>query len=258
MTIGGVTAGEPRQGLKLAPDSEWGNMSTVLLVDDERSIRMTFTVSLKEDGHTVIAASSAEEAWQRLQDADIDVMVSDIMMPGMHGVALLEMLAESGCDVEVILVTGYPTAETAIRAIRAGAFDYLPKPVFSSHLRKTVAAAGASRSKRMTIQRTADAERAECQRLAKSIATSLDGALCDLESKSMALMNPAEDGLLALLQDARKSADRLSEVVGHVEEFAASGAAVEASPGAAQTESSPRILRCAPQAAVQDVSRVTR
>ncbi len=241
-------------------------MSSILLVDDERSIRMTFAVALEEDDHEVITAANAEEAWKLLHDRDIDVVVSDIMMPGMHGVALLEMLAESGCDLEVILVTGYPTAETAIRAIRAGAFDYLPKPVFSSHLRKAVMAAGACKAKRMEIKCAVEAKRVECRELTDFIAASLDGAVSELERRTPVDLQSEADAVLLHLRAARGSVDLLRESVEGVE-YASSGGAKTDSPSDAPVVSSSRevesersapLMRCTPASADQRVSQLQR
>jgi DNA-binding NtrC family response regulator len=163
-------------------------MALVLLVDDERSIRMTFGHALMQDGHEVITAESAEEAWAILRMRPIDVMVSDIIMPGMHGVALLEMLTEESIDTEAILMTGYPSAETAIRAIRAGAFDYLPKPVYGSTLRRVVGAAHSRKLLRAEQASEQDACASYLQQLTEVLAENLNSMISKLEAKSAATL----------------------------------------------------------------------
>jgi len=163
-------------------------MALVLLVDDERSIRMTFGHALMEDGHEVITAESAEEAWGILRTRPIDVMVSDIIMPGMHGVALLEILTEESIDTEAILMTGYPSAETAIRAIRAGAFDYLPKPVYGSTLRRVVGAAHSRKLLRAEQASEQDACAFRSQQLTEILAANLNSMMSKLQEKSAVIL----------------------------------------------------------------------
>jgi len=116
-------------------------MASILIVDDEKGICVAFSNALRADNHDVLTAANGEEAWDLLNHREIDVVISDIMMPGMHGTALMELLSGIGSETQVILMTGNPTAETAIRAIRAGAFDYLPKPILTSYLRNVVSSA---------------------------------------------------------------------------------------------------------------------
>ncbi len=113
-------------------------MAKVLIVDDERSIRTTLAEFVREDGHEVRMAGSAVEAL-RLAEADPpDVVVTDIILPRMSGVELLGLMHERFPDVQVIMITGEPTVETAAEAVRQGAFDYLAKPISSGAVRSAV------------------------------------------------------------------------------------------------------------------------
>jgi PAS domain S-box-containing protein/putative nucleotidyltransferase with HDIG domain len=114
-------------------------MAKVLIVDDEKSIRATLAEFVREDGHEVRTAESAAEAL-RLAEADPpDVVVTDIVLPRMSGVELLGRIHERFPDVQVVMITGEPTVETAAEAVRRGAFDYLAKPISSAAIRSAVA-----------------------------------------------------------------------------------------------------------------------
>jgi DNA-binding NtrC family response regulator len=114
-------------------------MAKVLIVDDEKSIRATLAEFVREDGHEVRTAESAVEAL-RLAEADLpDVVVTDIILPRMSGVELLGRIHERFPDIQVIVITGEPTVETAAEAVRLGAFDYLAKPISSAAIRSAVA-----------------------------------------------------------------------------------------------------------------------
>ena len=116
-------------------------MASVLIVDDERSIRVTLGEFLRMDGHLVDAVEDAEGARALLDAHDWDVVVTDIVLPRVTGVELLHWIRDTRPDVQVIMMTGEPTVDSAAEAVRAGAFDYLSKPVTKEAIRKTVAAA---------------------------------------------------------------------------------------------------------------------
>lgn len=116
-------------------------MADVLIVDDEISIRETLAEFLLDSGYSVEVAESVPGAIALLDDRSFDVVVSDIIMPKMSGVELLAIVREKSPATKVILITGEPTFETAAKAVRQGAFDYLAKPVTEHAILKTVAAA---------------------------------------------------------------------------------------------------------------------
>ncbi|MBW1750811.1 MAG: response regulator, partial [Deltaproteobacteria bacterium] len=113
--------------------------SKILLVDDERSIRVTLGEFLRDSDYEVEVAADATQAKDMLSSENFDVVVTDIVMPRITGVKLLEAIRESSPFVQVILMTGEPTVQTASEAVRAGAFDYLTKPISREELIKTVA-----------------------------------------------------------------------------------------------------------------------
>lgn len=113
-------------------------MSHILVVDDEKSIRLTVGEFLRADGHEVQLAEDADKAMAALKEGDFDVVVSDIILPKVTGVELLKRIRLTSPHVQVILMTGEPTAETASEAVRAGAFDYLFKPIAKDAILKAV------------------------------------------------------------------------------------------------------------------------
>jgi DNA-binding NtrC family response regulator len=104
-------------------------MPSVLLVDDDDDTRTLLHESLCRRGFNAIAVASGQEALDRVRDHDIDVVVTDIQMPGLSGVELCERLRERHPHVLSIMLTGIGTYDTAISAVRSGAYDFLTKPV---------------------------------------------------------------------------------------------------------------------------------
>jgi two-component system, NtrC family, response regulator PilR len=104
-------------------------MGTVLVVDDERSMREFLAICLRREGHQVSVAESGERALEHLGESPVDIVVTDLKMPGrVDGLGLLRGIRERGLDTEVIVVTAFATPETAIAAMKQGAYDYLTKP----------------------------------------------------------------------------------------------------------------------------------
>lgn len=109
-------------------------MATVLVVDDDPGIRESAAMALEKAGHRIVQAADAASAQRVLRDQRVDVVVSDIYMPGENGVELLQWIVERRDPPRVILMTARGTIETTALAHRAGAFDYLGKPFELSEL----------------------------------------------------------------------------------------------------------------------------
>ncbi len=124
----------------------------ILLVDDEDAIRYSISKTLQRVGYHVDAAASGEEALEKLDHQDYDVVLTDIRMPGLTGVELLAKIKERSPDVVVILLTGYASLETAIESLRLGAHDYLVKPSSSQDIRDSVSR-GLDRARNMKQRR---------------------------------------------------------------------------------------------------------
>jgi EAL domain-containing protein (putative c-di-GMP-specific phosphodiesterase class I) len=108
----------------------------ILLVEDDEAVRQVYGRLLKRDGFTVFPASNGIEAAQVFERHPIDLVVSDIGMPGMNGVDLLKTLRLKDLDVPVILMTGNPELESATDAVALGALRYLTKPVDGRELQR--------------------------------------------------------------------------------------------------------------------------
>ncbi len=102
--------------------------SRILVVDDEESIREFFEIMLKRDGYHVFTAAHGGEALQKYRQENIDLVLSDIQMPEMSGIELLAKLKEVDSDVLIVMMTAFGSTETAIEAMKLGAYDYLQKP----------------------------------------------------------------------------------------------------------------------------------
>jgi len=100
----------------------------ILIVDDEESIREFFEIMLKREGYEVLTAAHGKEALQVLKKQAVDLVVSDIQMPEMSGLELLTQLKEIDPDLAVIMITAFGSTETAVEAMKMGAYDYVLKP----------------------------------------------------------------------------------------------------------------------------------
>ena len=106
-------------------------MAHILVVDDEEGLRSFAAEALARDKHTVTTAPDGEVAWRLLQTRGFDVVLTDLKMPKLDGMGLLAKVREEQPEVEVIMLTAHGTIESAVAAVKAGAFDYLQKPVGS-------------------------------------------------------------------------------------------------------------------------------
>lgn len=116
-------------------------MASVLIVDDERSMRDFLKILLMKEGHEVTAAESGAKALSLLASQDIDVIVSDIRMPGMTGIELLEAVKEKTADIPVILITAFASPDDAVLAMKNGAFDYISKPFNVDEIKSVIESA---------------------------------------------------------------------------------------------------------------------
>ena len=103
--------------------------ATVLIVDDEKNTREGLELGLAGTDYKILTAGSAQEALDLLKKETVDVMLTDLFMDGMDGLQLMRRAKEMDPDLLVIMLTAYGTVETAVQAMKAGAFDYVTKPV---------------------------------------------------------------------------------------------------------------------------------
>ena len=100
----------------------------ILVADDERSMRELLSIVLKREGYDVVLAENGRQAIAELEHRPIDLLISDIQMPDMNGVEVLRAAKQINQDLAGIMVTAFASAETAIEALRMGAYDYIHKP----------------------------------------------------------------------------------------------------------------------------------
>ncbi len=108
--------------------------SSILVVDDELSVRDSLSKWFKEDGYRVGAAENANKALNLMNDGPWDVILLDIKMPGMDGLELQRRLKEIDKGAVIIMVTAFAAVDSAVQALKEGAFDYITKPVDPEHL----------------------------------------------------------------------------------------------------------------------------
>jgi len=102
---------------------------TILIAEDEVVLRESLAELLTSEGYRVLEASNGKEAWELASSEPVDVVLSDVRMPEMDGMALLEALQEMAPELPVVMLTAYGTVGDAVSAMQAGASDYLLKPV---------------------------------------------------------------------------------------------------------------------------------
>jgi len=110
----------------------------ILVVDDDRPVLEAISAQLDACGYTVITCHNAQEAIDKYQSSDIDVILTDIKMPGFSGIELAERIHALNADVPIILITAYADIKTAVDAIHGGAFDFITKPYKFDYLKDSV------------------------------------------------------------------------------------------------------------------------
>lgn len=117
-----------KQMLRSADSSMKTSNFKILIVDDDADIRVVLRDAVKNWGFSVSDAKDGEQAILMLMREHFDIVISDLMMPALDGLTLLQKIKELNKEILVIIITGYATIETAVKAINAGAYDYIAKP----------------------------------------------------------------------------------------------------------------------------------
>jgi two-component system response regulator PilR (NtrC family) len=110
----------------------------ILVVDDEASLREVLTIMLQREGYDVETAADGASAQTLLREADFDLIISDIKMPGVSGIELLRFVREHAPETMMIMITAFSTSEDAVEAMKLGAFDYITKPFRNDEIRLIV------------------------------------------------------------------------------------------------------------------------
>jgi signal transduction histidine kinase/DNA-binding response OmpR family regulator len=177
----------------------------ILVVDDEVELMTVLCEMLAEHGYETVGCASAEEALAVLHEQEVDLLITDLMMPGMDGITLLRLAQEAHPYLLGIVATGQGTIQTAVDAMKTGAFDYVLKPFKLSALLPTLERAiDVGRLKRDNVQLR---ETVAIYELSQAVALSLDPAVilrkvadaaleqCEAEAVSVMLSTPSGDAL---------------------------------------------------------------
>src|SRR3989449_2142553 len=134
---------------------------TILIVDDEPGVRTALTGVLHDEGYSVEAVASGEECLERVTRTAVDLIVLDVWLPGMDGLATLARMRERQIEAQVVIISGHGNIESAVRAIKMGAFDFVEKPL---SLDKTVLVVrNALRERRLEAENQALRARVDAQ-----------------------------------------------------------------------------------------------
>ncbi|HUP65680.1 MAG TPA: sigma-54 dependent transcriptional regulator [Thermoanaerobaculia bacterium] len=127
-------------------------MAAILIIDDELSIRETLRDILADEGHRCTLAESAEQGLAIYARDDFDIVLLDVWLPGLDGLSLLERIRQVGSAPPVIMISGHGTIDTAVRATRLGAYDFLEKPLSLERVLLTINHALADRTLRQQVR----------------------------------------------------------------------------------------------------------
>jgi two-component system response regulator PilR (NtrC family) len=131
-------------------------MFQILVVDDERSMRDFLKILLTKEGHQVATAQNGETGLEFLQNNNCDLVITDIRMPGMSGLELLEAIKEEQPDLPVIMITAFASPNDAVQAMKFGAFDYISKPFNVDEIKSVIQSAIKKRSGETETSRISD------------------------------------------------------------------------------------------------------
>ncbi len=113
-------------------------METILIVDDEKNYRVVLEALLGSEGYETATAGNARDALRLIRESDLDLVITDMKMPGMNGMDLLEASKQIKPELPVIMMTAYGTIEMAVAAMKKQAFDYITKPFQNEELKLTI------------------------------------------------------------------------------------------------------------------------
>src|SRR5579863_2037335 len=113
-------------------------MPAILIVEDEAKMRRLLELNLGEDGFTTFSAGDAEAGLKLLREHAIDLVVTDLKLPGMNGLEFLQTIKRQSAALPVVVMTAFGTVETAVEAMKAGASDYVLKPFSLAEMRMVI------------------------------------------------------------------------------------------------------------------------
>ncbi len=113
---------------------ESSSKGRIILIDDDSGVTRVVKKFLERSGHTVDTADSGEEGIRLIGNCEYDIVITDIYLPGMDGMAVLEKIKSINEDIDIVVITGFGSIESAVSFMRAGAIDYISKPINFGHL----------------------------------------------------------------------------------------------------------------------------
>src|SRR6202522_3833832 len=113
-------------------------MPIILIVEDEAKMRRLLELNLGEDGFTTLSAGDAESGLKHLRESAVDLVVTDLKLPGMNGLEFLQAIKRQNASLPVVVMTAFGTVETAVEAMKRGASDYVLKPFSLSEMRMVI------------------------------------------------------------------------------------------------------------------------
>jgi YesN/AraC family two-component response regulator len=183
--------------------------TTVLVIDDEAGVRESLRTILSGEC-TVYTATTGTEALGLIETTPIDVVTLDLRMPGIGGIGLLERIKAHDQDIEVLIITGYSSFDSAIDGIRLRAFDYVSKPFDIEHVRGLVRSAAA---RGRSVRRLRQARQDFVANLNQTFGTSLNRILgCTQTLRAGASHNLSEEQRRLLDQISTNSSDLLKQI----------------------------------------------
>src|SRR5271166_5711164 len=121
-----------------SPEMTAMSSGRILIVEDDESLRKVMNVQLEREGYETTSASTAEEAISFLEKNSPNLVITDLHLPGVSGIELLKKVRLDYQETAVIVMTAYGTVQTAVEAMKAGAYDYLTKPIHPYELKTLV------------------------------------------------------------------------------------------------------------------------
>jgi CheY-like chemotaxis protein/glycine cleavage system H lipoate-binding protein len=174
----------------------------ILVIDDEQIVLDSIKKHLGKHDYSIHAVSSAEEALSMIDETDFDIVITDLMMPQVDGLELMQIIKSRSPDMLVILITGYATINTALQATQLGAFDYIAKPFSKAELtgviQRAVEAIIKSRVGADTIAKSAEQAPDAGKARVHSFRTTGDKSWFVLESSGLVLLGVERSFLLTV------------------------------------------------------------
>jgi PAS domain S-box-containing protein len=201
-------------------------MSKILLIDDEEANVRALSMSLRSDGHEVVTALSGKEGLGVFQKEQPELVLTDIKMPGMDGIEVLQRIKELQPDAEVIIITGHGDIENAIEALKFGASDFINKPIRDEVLSVALDRAMEKRSMRrqlkeytqnleLKVHQATQEVRRKSNFLAKLIRSSNDGIIATDKDMTIVIYNPGAERIFGYPADEVVDQCKITEILPH-------------------------------------------